>query len=273
MILIKVGGGDRINWDGVCRDIASLMNGERILLVHGASVRRDAIAARLQVPVKTVISPSGISSVYTDRESLEVFLMVYAGLVNKEIVARLHRFGVPAVGLSGVDGKLWQAKAKKEILVKEENKVKLLKGNLTGRVEKVNTDLVRLLLDNGYCPVISSPAISFENEIVNTDNDWAVAVMAESLKIRTLVSLFEAPGLLRDPDDEGSVIPRIDREAIDDFLPCARGRMQKKILGAKRAIEGGVETIYWGDGRVENPIRLALQGKGTVICGKEFRTP
>jgi len=266
MIAVKVGGGKNINWDGVCRDIATLLGEEQIVLVHGASVRRDEIASRLNVAVKMVVSPSGVSSVYTDQESLEVFLMVYAGLVNKEIVARMHRHGINAVGLSGVDGRLWQAKAKKEIMVKEGDKVKLLKGNLTGRVEAVNTELITLLLQNGYLPVISAPAISIENEIVNTDNDWAIAVMAESLGIKKLVSLFEAPGLLRDPDDEGSLIHHIDKSAIDEYLPFARKRMKKKVLGAKRAIEGGIESIYWGDGRIEHPVLHALQGCGTVIC-------
>lgn len=77
--------------------------------------------------MKTVLSPSGITSVYTDEEALNVFLIAYHGLVNKRIVARMHQFGMNAVGLSGVDGKLWQAKAKKERLIKEGDKVKLLK--------------------------------------------------------------------------------------------------------------------------------------------------
>lgn len=265
MFLIKAGGGKGINWEGICLDISQLNIKEKIILVHGASVQRDEMAARLSIPVKSVVSPSGTTSVYTDKEALDVLLMSYVGLANKRIVARMHQHGINAVGLCGVDGKLWQAKPKKEILAKEGEKVKLLKDNLTGRVEKINTELINILIEHNYLPVICTPAISYENEIVNTDNDWAVAVMAESLQIKKLVYLFEAPGLLENPLQEESIIPHIEKEKIDDYLKYARGRMKKKILGAKRAIEGGVEVIYWGDGRVENPVKKALEGRGTVI--------
>ncbi|MGB8952250.1 MAG: [LysW]-aminoadipate kinase [Candidatus Aminicenantales bacterium] len=266
MILIKAGGGKDINWEGISLDVYDLMQTEKVILVHGASVRRDEIAERLSIPVNKVVSPSGITSIYTDREALDVFLMAYAGLVNKHTVACLQRHGINAVGLCGVDGRLWQAKAKKEILIREGAKTKLLKDNLTGRVERINTELIGILLEHGYLPVICAPALSFENEIVNTDNDWAVAVMAEQLGIRKLVYLFEAPGLLRNPDQPESLIPRIEKGRMDECLEFARGRMKKKVLGVKRAFEGGVETVYWGDGRIDRPVKSALAGKGTVIC-------
>jgi len=84
MILIKVGGGKQINWNFICQDIKTLTKqDEKIILVHGASAVRDKIAQRLDVPTKTIISPSGVSSVYTDAKAIDIFLMVYAGLVNK----------------------------------------------------------------------------------------------------------------------------------------------------------------------------------------------
>lgn len=265
MILIKVGGGKGINWDGICQDLAEISKREKVVVVHGANAQRDEIAAKLSVPTKTVTSPSGISSVFTDETAMDIFLMAYAGLVNKKIVAMLQKYGLNAVGLSGVDGRLWEAKHKKDMLIKEGNKVKLLKGNLTGRVEKVNTGLISLLVDNGYLPVICPPALSHEDEILNTDNDWAVAVMAGALGITQIISLFEAPGFLRDSNDEQSLVTHIEKTKIDDYMKYARKRMKKKVLGAKRAIEGGVQTICWGDGRRENPITAILAGEGTVI--------
>ncbi len=265
MILIKAGGGRGINWEGICRNIAEILVSEPAVLVHGASAWRDEIAARLSVPVKKVVSPSGVSSVYTDAEAIDIFLMAYAGLVNKRVVARLQAHGVNALGLTGVDGRLWQARAKKDILVRDAGKTKLLRDNLSGRVERINGGLLRLLIDQGYCPVICAPAISYEGEIVNTDNDTAAAVMAEELGIKTMVYLFEAPGLLRDPDREDSLIRTVDRLRIDDVLSFARERMKRKLMGVKRAFEGGVDTVYFADGRIENPVRDALAGKGTVI--------
>lgn len=265
MLLIKVGGGKKINWEGVCRDISYLIKKEKLILVHGGSSLRNEIADRLSIPVRTVISPSGVSSVYTDEKLLEVFLMTYAGLLNKKIVAMLHRFGINAVGLSGVDGSLWVAKPKKDILVKEEGRIKLLTNNLTGRVERVNTEILNILIEKNYLPVICSPAISSDGEILNTDNDLAIAVMAESLKIKKMVILFESLGLLENPENENSLIKRVKKEKIDEYLKFAQGGMKKKLLGAKRAFEGGVEIIYLGDGRIENPVLSVLEGRGTVI--------
>jgi acetylglutamate/LysW-gamma-L-alpha-aminoadipate kinase len=265
MLLVKAGGGRDLNWEGVCADIAEIRASEPVVLVHGASTLRDDLAARLNVPVRTVVSPSGVTSVYTDREAIEVFLMAYAGLANKRLVAGLLRGGVPAVGLCGVDGRLWEAVPKKDIPVVENGKTKLLRDNLTGRVERVNTGLLRLLIDNGYVPVLCAPAISAEGEIVNTDNDLAAAVMAGALGITRMVYLFEAPGLLRDPGREDTRIARVGRDGIEAVLPFARGRMKKKIMGVRKALDAGVETVYFGDGRIDHPVRSALAGNGTVF--------
>lgn len=109
MILIKIGGGKKINLDAICSDIKTLIDkGEQIVLVHGASTIRDEIATSLNHPTKTIISPSGVSSVYTDAKSIDIFLMAYVGLVNKRLVEKLQQHGVNAIGLSGIDGRLWQ---------------------------------------------------------------------------------------------------------------------------------------------------------------------
>ncbi len=146
MILVKAGGGASLNWEGIALDLAELHQSVPLILVHGANALRNEIAGRLGIALRTVVSPSGVTSVYTDREALDVFLMAYAGLANKRIVALLQRHGLQAVGLSGVDGRLWEAKAKKDLLVKDNGRTKLLRNNLTGRVERINTGLLGLLL-------------------------------------------------------------------------------------------------------------------------------
>jgi len=265
MILIKVGGGKNINWDYISEDIHLVWPKEKLLLVHGASSIRDEIAEKMGHPTKRITSESGITSVFTDEKALEIFTMVYAGLMNKKIVSKLHSYNINAVGLSGVDGKIWQAKRKKNLLVKEGKKTKLLKGSHTGKVEQVNTDLIELLLNNNYLPVICPPAIGLDNEILNTDNDWASAIMASALGISKMVVLFEAVGLLENSDNEQNVIKHIPKNQLKNYLQYAEGTMQKKILGARKAISCGVKEIYWGDGRIKNPIINALEGKGTVI--------
>lgn len=265
MKILKVGGGSSINWDYISEDVAQFLKKEQLIIVHGAGAIRDKIASQLNTPSRTIISPSGFPSTYTDKKAMEVFLMVYAGLINKQIVAKLQSYGVNAVGLSGVDGRLWQAKRKKEILSQEGSKIKVIKDSYTGRVEKINTSLLSLLLDHKYVPVICPPAISEECEIVNTDNDTATAVLAREMKCAEILMLFEAPGLLKDHKDESSIIKHIPKNKIDDYLKYAQGRMKKKLLGAKKAFEGGVTKMYWGDGRIPHPISRLLKGEGTII--------
>ena len=266
MIIIKIGGGKNINWDYICQDLVSLVKkGERIIVVHGASSTRDEIAEKLKIPTKTITSPSGITSVYTDKKALEVLLMAYSGLINKQIVAKMQSYGINAVGLSGVDGRVWEAKRKDVVYAVENGKTKLVNDNLTGKVEKINKNLINLLVKNKYVPVICPPAISFENEIVNTDNDIATALMAGILGIKKIVVLFEAPGMLRDINDPQSLIKELKEEELENCMKFAIGRMKKKLLGAQKALALGVKRIHWGDGRIKHPILKAIKGKGTVI--------
>jgi len=265
VLLIKIGGGKNLNWEGIGRDITVILGDEPVIVIHGANAFRGGLACRLGHTPRTVVSPSGVPSVYSDDAAMEVFLMAYPGVVNTRLVAALRRSGVDAVGLSGVDGGLWVAKAKKAIPVRDGGKTRLLEGNLSGRVDRVNSRLLRGLLDLGFTPVISPPALSEEGEVLNTDNDHAAALTAASLSITRMVSLFEAPGLLRDPDDEASLVPRIPGRDLESFREFARGRMQRKIMGAAKALELGVRSIYWGDGRGPHPVLDALEGRGTVI--------
>lgn len=265
MILIKIGGGKNINWDYIAEDIAKLDKKEKIIVIHGASETRDKIALQLKTPTQTVTSPSGVTSVFTDQNAIDVFLMAYAGLVNKKIVVSLQKHGVNAIGLSGIDGKLWLGKHKNNILIKQGDKTKLITGSLTGRVEKINTNLLHLLLSNNYTPVLCPPALSYDNVIINCDNDWATAILAGALDLKTIVVLFEAPGMLKNYTDENTIIPIVDKTKLFQIMPFAQGRMKKKIIGAQKAFELGVQTIYWGDGRIKNPIINLLSGKGTII--------
>lgn len=266
MILVKIGGGKEIRWDYISEDIASLMShGEKICVVHGASEKRDEIAKQLGMPSKIITSPSGVQSVFTDEKAIDIFLMVYAGLVNKKIVATLQRYCVNAVGLSGIDGRLWTAEKKDVVYAVENSKTKIIHNNLTGRVTSVNTKLIHLLINENYTPVICPPAITADNVIVNTDNDFATTVMIGNLGIKTMVSLFQANGLLKDTQDEQSIIKVIEKDHILEHLKYAKGRMKKKLLGAHKAFEMGLETMYWGDGRVRNPIIKAMRGEGTII--------
>ena len=268
MIIVKVGGSDGINYDLLCEDIARLWKaGKKLILVHGGSSETNKIAEALGHPAKFVTSPSGYTSRYTDRETLEIFEMVYCGKVNKGLVERLQKLGVNAVGLSGLDGRIFEGRHKSSVKSVENGKVKLLHGDHTGTVEKVNTDLLELLLNAGYLPVLTPPASSYEGTAINVDGDRAAAQLAVAFKAETLMMLSNIPGLMRNFPDESSVIRHIpaNDEAIRGSLEYAKDRMKKKVLGALEAVQGGVGRVIFGDARGENSVSRALEGHGTVI--------
>jgi [amino group carrier protein]-L-2-aminoadipate/L-glutamate 6-kinase len=266
MIVVKVGGGAGIDYDALCADIAGLWSaGRRLALLHGGSHETNLLAERLGHPPRFVTSPSGYTSRYTDRETLEIFMMAYSGKVNKLIVERLQRLGVNAVGLSGLDGRLLEGKRKAMIRIVEDGKQKVLRDDWTGTVERVNAGLIRALLDGGYLPVIAPLAASFDGEAVNVDGDRAAAAVAAALGAEALLLLSNVPGLLRAFPDEASLIPRIARGEVEEFLPVAQGRMKKKVLGAAEALSGGVGRVILGDARSGQPVSRALAGQGTVI--------
>lgn len=263
MIIIKVGGGKSINWDFIAQDIKKL--DEEVVVVHGANVWMKDISERLGVFEKIITSPSGFTSRYTTAQVMDVLTMVYSGLVNKKIVACLQKHGVNAVGLTGADGKLWLGKRKEIIYAKEGNRVKVIRDSQTGNVESVNAKLLRILIKNGYTPVVTIPAITKDGELINVDNDRAVAAMAKALFVSKVVMLFEASGLLKDINDESSKISVIEKKKLNSFMEKAEGRIRKKLLGAKEALACGAKQVFFGDGRVQNPIEKALIGEGTTI--------
>jgi [amino group carrier protein]-L-2-aminoadipate 6-kinase len=266
MIVIKVGGGVGIDYDALCADIAGLWkDGQRLVLVHGGSHQTNMLAERLGHPPRFVTSPSGYSSRYTDRETLEIFMMAYAGKVNKLIVERFQRLGLNAVGLSGIDGRVLEGQRKAVIRVVEDGKQKVLRDDWTGTVERVNAGLLTMLLDAGYIPVVAPLASSNAGEALNVDGDRAAAAVAVGLGAETLLLLSNVPGLLRAFPDEASLIPQIARASVEEFLPVAQGRMKKKVLGAAEALAGGVGRVILGDARSSQPVSRALAGQGTVI--------
>ncbi len=266
MIVVKTGGSRGINLDYVLEDLARQT--EPLVLVHGASDELNRISEQLGKPPRMVTSPSGYTSRYTDPETLDIFNMVYCGKLNTRIVEKLQQLGVNAVGLSGVDGRLLEGRRKPTLRIVEDGRKKVLRDDYTGRVEKANVSLLTTLLDQGYLPVVSPPAISYEGEVINVDGDRAAAVIADALGADRLVILSNTPGFLEDADDEDTLIPRLAQDQIDDAIAThAKGRMKKKLLGAREALEVGVGTVILGDGRVPQPVTAALRGVGTVIGG------
>ena len=203
--------------------------------------------------------------------TLEIFAMVTSGKINTLLVEALQRKGVNALGLSGVDGRLMEAKRKEAIRAVENGKVRILHDDHTGTIQTVNADLLHLLIGAGFTPVIAPLAISPEGVALNVDADRAAAMLAGALRADSLILLTNVPGLMRHFPDESTLIPRLERARLEDSLSFAEGRMKKKVLGASEALEHGVGRVIFADGRVAEPVQRALAGHGTVIAIEDCR--
>jgi acetylglutamate/LysW-gamma-L-alpha-aminoadipate kinase len=267
MIVVKAGGGEGLDMDAAVTNLAQLVKeGQQVVLVHGGSHETNVISEKLGHPPRFVTSVSGHSSRYTDRETLEIFLMVTAGKINKLLVEQLQQLGVNAVGLSGLDGRLLEGRRKSSLRIIENSKRKILRGEFSGVIERVNAQLLTTLLEAGYTPVIAPNAISYESEGLNVDGDRAAAAIGAALRAETLLILTNVPGLLREVEDEGSLIETIPQAQAEDYLDrYAKGRMKRKILGAVEAMREGVKQVIIADGRVSDPVTKALNGHGTII--------
>ncbi len=266
VIVVKIGGAEGVSIASACADIAALVRaGTQVVVVHGGSDATNTLSRRLGHEPKFITSPSGHVSRRTDAATLEIFQMACRGSVNPGIVAALLGHGIEAVGISGVDGRLWLGERKAAVRAVEEGRTVVIRDDFTGSVETVNVRLLRTLLDAGFTPVISPPAITAAGEVINIDADRAAAKTAAALGAESLVLLTNVRGLLRSFPDESTLISRLTRAELEGAEAMAGGRMKKKVMGVREAIDGGVRRAVISDARVERPVSAALAGAGTMV--------
>src|SRR5438876_476681 len=262
-VVVKIGGGAGIATENILGEIACcIAQGQQLVLLHGGSDLTNTLSRRLGHPVRTITSPGGMVSRYTDSETLSIYAMAVAGQLNTEIVANLQRRGVNALGVTGVDGRLLLARRKAALRsVTPEGRVQILRDDYTGQVEQVNAGLLEQLLDAGYIPVIAPLALSYEGERLNVDGDRAAAAVATALHADALVIMTNVPGLLADPQDANTLIRTIPADQLEECMHYARGRMRKKLLGAQEALQGGVSRVCIGS----ESLHAVVEGSGTAI--------
>jgi acetylglutamate/LysW-gamma-L-alpha-aminoadipate kinase len=266
MLVIKIGGGAAIGAGGFinfAHDLAQL--DEPVVIVHGGNAEFSELSRQLGMPPRMITSSSGRVTRYTDAATMDAMLMAYCGKVNKRLVATLRDAGINAVGLSAIDGGIGQGRRKPVLRGSEDGKTKVLRDDHAGTLEVVDPSLVRLLLANGFVPVLTPPALGEDGVPINVDGDKLALELAAALGADGLFFFSDTPGLLRDRDDESTLIAEIDAAAPDDALRAAGGRMLVKVEAALGAVESGVGRVVFADGRIENPIRAALAGEGTTI--------
>ena len=264
--VVKLGGTEGVDFSAICNDAAALLKqGNQLVFVHGGSAEANSLGQALGLPPKMITSPSGYTSRYTDRKTLEIFLMAVNGKINSLLTEQLQMLGVNAFGLCGLDGRLMQATRKDAIQSIENGKRKIIRDDYTGKIDRVNSHLLRMLLEGGYLPVIAPVAVSEKGEALNVDADRAAAMVASALKAETLLLLTAVPGLMKNFPDESTLIRQLPQSQLPMAVEAAEGRMKKKILGAEEALRGGVKRVIIADGRIQNPILNAYAGNGTVI--------
>lgn len=265
MYVIKLGGSAGIDVERFLCDLARF--DEPYVLVHGANVELDSLTRKLGEKPRLVTSSAGQVSRYTDQHTMDLFLMAYCGKANKRIVEALQRHGVNAVGLSAMDGAIARGKRKARIRVVEAGKLRVLDGDYAGTLERVDVRLVRLLLDQGYVPVLTPPALSWQGEAINVDGDKLALELAVALRAQSLLIFSNTAGLLQSLDEPGSTVPEIPVGRVEEAVELAQGRMKKKVLAAASAVRRGVAEVVLADANHPDPIAAALNGAGTHIRG------
>jgi [amino group carrier protein]-L-2-aminoadipate 6-kinase len=265
MLVIKIGGGAAIGEGGYTNFAEELATITELVVVHGGNAEFSELSRRLGMPPRMISSSSGRVTRYTDAATMDAMLMAYCGKVNKRLVATLRAAGVNAVGLSAIDGGIAVGRRKPVLRGSEDGKTKVLRDDHAGTLESVDPTLVRLLLQNGYVPVLTPPALGEEGVPINVDGDKLALVLATTLQADSLLFFSDTPGLLRDRNDESTLIAEIDASSPDSALAAAAGRMVVKVEAALGAVERGVGRVVFADGRISNPIQTALSGQGTTV--------
>lgn len=263
MLVIKIGGGAGINLSALSENLAKLQEAsESIVVVTGANAKLSQTQKERGIEPKMITSERGEQSRFTDEVTLELLKEVYGGVAD-EVAQLVNENGGAAVFQLASKDNLIIAKQHGRMRVLEDRKVKVIDGDLTGSIQKVDAAAIQKILDSKKILVITPPAATLDNSEVNVDGDKVASQIAVELKADKLIFFSNTPGLLKDVEDEESLIKEISIAEADDF---AVGRMKKKVLAAKRAIEVGVGEVIFADGRVvKNPIDIALVGGGTKV--------
>ncbi len=244
-------------------DLQQVSERTQLVVVHGGGNTVTKVAEKMGIAQRFVFSPEGFRSRYTDLETIQVYTMVMAGMVNKEIVQRLQAGGINAVGLSGLDGRLIRAERKERLVVQDERgRRRVVDGGYTGRITSVNSSILRTLLDAGYVPVVAPVALGRECEALNVDGDRAAAHVAGAVQAKSLLLITDVDGI----STEAGVIRSLTAEEARRNLTRIGPGMVTKTYAALEALSMGVERVIIAPGAAKTPFSSALASEqGTMI--------
>lgn len=259
IVVIKYGGNAMVNAslkEQVMEDIVLLhLTGVKVVLVHGGGPEISELMTKLGKKAEFV---DGLR--VTDKETVDIVQMVLAGKINKSLVNFIEKKGGKSMGISGMDGRLIEAKMKDERL------------GYVGAITKVNIQPVKDLLEKDYIPVISTIGCDREGNAYNINGDTAAAFIAGALNAERLIMMTDIAGVLRDKDDVSTLIPHITINEAKKLYEegVISGGMIPKVDCCIEAIEHGVKKVIIMDGRVPHSILMELftdEGAGTMVVG------
>ena len=257
IVVIKYGGNAMIDENlkmQVMEDIALLwLIGVKVVLIHGGGPEISETMKRLGKKAEFV---DGLR--VTDRETVDIVQMVLAGKINKTLVSLVQMKGGHAVGLSGIDGGIIEAKMKDERL------------GYVGEITKIRTQPITDLLEKNYIPVISTVASDRQGNTYNINGDTAAAYIAGALQAERLIMMTDINGVLRDRDDPSTLIRELTVAEAKGLYEegIISGGMIPKVDCCIEAISKGVSNVVIMDGRVPHAILMELltdEGAGTMV--------
>ena len=267
-VVVKYGGNAMLNDElknAVLEDIVFLQHaGMRPVVVHGGG---PEITQMLKQAGKKSEFIAGLR--VTDAETVSIAETALVGKVNTDLVTRLNKIGGKAVGLNGKDAKLIQAR-KHLADVYENGEVNLIDIGFVGKVEKINTELVDLLMDNGYIPVIAPIGIGEKGETYNINADSAAGEIAGALKAEKMLMLTDVKGIYSDYKDESTFISTLTFDKAQELIirGCIDGGMIPKVRACITALGAGCKKAHIIDGREPHSIILEVlstEGVGTEV--------
>lgn len=259
IVVIKYGGNAMINEQlkqQVMEDIALLwLIGVKVVLIHGGG---PEISETMKKLGKEAVFVDGLR--VTDKETVDIVQMVLAGKVNKTLVNLVQMKGGHAVGVSGIDGGIIEAKVKDERL------------GFVGEITKIRTQPITDLLEKNYIPVVSTVASDREGNVYNINGDTAAAYIAGALGAERLFMMTDIDGILRDKDDPTTLIPELTVSQAKQLCKdgVVSGGMIPKVDCCIEAINEGVKSVIIMDGRVPHSILMEMltdEGAGTMVTG------
>ena len=257
IIVVKYGGNAMLNEDlkkAVMGDIVLLSQiGVKVVLVHGGGPEINDTLQKMNVQTQFI---NGLRK--TDKETVNVVQMVLAGKVNKDLVNLIENSQGKAVGLCGIDGHLIEAKPLNKEL------------GYVGEITKINPQIILDVLEDGFIPVISTIGCDKDGNVYNINADTVASKIAGELKATSLISMTDIKGILRDKEDEKSLIPAINVSEAPQLMKegIISGGMIPKVDCCVEAIRRGVKRVFIIDGRVPHAILIEIlsdQGIGTMF--------